>query len=118
MLITNKNTTQFGLQKRTIGARLRLGSVSIRFVLIAILAVVTLFYLTQSTQSATKNYKIRELEDEQNKLQQEQERLEVEVIRLKSLNEIKNSTQNLNMEEVKQLNYLEDPNKPVATERK
>lgn len=118
MLVTNKNTIRFGLQKRTIGQRLRLGPTSVRFVLIAILAIVALFYLTQSTQSATKNYKIRELEDKKNQLEQEQERLGVEVIRLKSLNEIKNSTQNLNMEEVKQLNYLEDPNKPVATERK
>ena len=106
MLITNKNTIQDGLRKKTIGQEIKIGPLSLQFITIILLAVLALFYLAQSTQSATRNYKLRELEDKRTKLQQESERLDVEVIRLKSLNEIKNGTQSMNLEPIKETGFI------------
>lgn len=102
MLVTNSNDNQYGIRKRTIGRELRIGPLSIQFVVIIILAALALLYLAQSTQGATKNYQVRELEDQKSKLQQENDRLEIESVRLKSLNEIKNSAEKLNLEVNKQ----------------
>lgn len=101
MLITNSNDNQYGIRKRTIGRELKIGPLSIQFVVIIILAALALLYLAQSTQGATKNYKLRELEDQKSKLRLENERLEIESVRLKSLNEIKNNSERLNLEVAK-----------------
>ena len=66
---------------------------------IIILAALTLFYLAESTQSATNNYKVRELESKKTELEKEKKQLEVEAVRLKSINEIKKSTENGVLEE-------------------
>lgn len=105
MLITNKNTIENGLRKRTIGRELKLGPLSLSFVAIIILAALTLFYLAESTQSATNNYKARELENKKVELEKENKQLEVEAVRLKSINEIKKSTENGNLEENKESSY-------------
>ena len=109
MLITNQNTMDLGTRKRTIGREVKIGPVSLSFVSIIILAALALFYLAESTQSATKNYQVRELEDQKNQLVQEQQRLEVESVRLKSLGEIKQSTENGNLEENKNSFYAPSP---------
>ena len=99
MLITNSNSTQTGLKKRTIGQELKIGPLSIQFIVIIILAAITLLYLAQSTQGATKNYKLQELKDQKTQLQSDSERLEVEAARLKSLNEVQKNSDNLGLEQ-------------------
>ena len=106
MLITNQNTTDLGLRKRTIGREIKIGPLSLSFFTIIVLAALALFYLAQSTQSATKNYEMRELEDQKNKLLDEGRRLEVESVRLKSINEIKKSTEDGSMEANKQSYFV------------
>lgn len=98
MLITRTNTWEPGFRKRTIQGRLKIGPVSLKFITIALLAIAALFYLAQSAQSSTFKYKIMELQDQQSKVQTDVKQLEVESARLKSLNEIKNSAQVLNLE--------------------
>lgn len=102
MLITNSNDNQFGTRKRTINREIKIGPLSIQFVVIIILAALALLYLAQSTQGATKNYQIRELEDQKTKLNSEIDRLDIESVRLKSLNEIKNKAEELKLESAKQ----------------
>lgn len=116
MLITNKNTTETGLRKYTIGREIKIGPLSLQFITIIFLAILALFYLAQSTQSATTNYKARELEDQRDRLEKEAKRLEIEVIRLKSLNEIKNGVQSLNLEPSEDANLI-PPSGPVAVGR-
>jgi len=65
----------------------QVGPLSLRFITLLILAALALFYLAQSSQSATKNYKVRELELTKQGLKEENERLEIETLRLKSLAE-------------------------------
>lgn len=114
MLITNKNSTEEGLRKRTIGREIKVGPLSLSFVTIIVLAALCLFYLAQSTQSATNNYKVRELEDKKGQLEDDNKRLEVESIRLKSLNEIKKSTEDSQLEENKESHYLPEENSVTA----
>lgn len=101
MLITKTNLQDAGIRKRTIDREIKIGPLSIQFVIIIILAALALLYLAQSTQSATKNYQIRELEDKKSQLEVENQRLEIETVRLKSLNEIKNSVKDQNLEPAK-----------------
>lgn len=98
--ITNRNTTQTGIRKRTLAQVLHVGPLSLKFITLIIFAAVILFYLAQSTQSATNSYNIRALDLQREQLRNEYERLQVETLRLKALSEIKNSTQNLGLEPI------------------
>lgn len=97
-LLTKSNSLQSGVRKRTINSTFSIGPLSMRFITIAIAAAIALFYLTQSTQSATKSYSIQELEREKTKEIEKQKVLETEVIRLQSLKEIKNNIEELGLE--------------------
>ncbi|PIT97265.1 hypothetical protein COT77_02455 [Candidatus Berkelbacteria bacterium CG10_big_fil_rev_8_21_14_0_10_41_12] len=101
MLLTNSNGIKIGERKRTIGKRFSLGSGTLKVVVVVIFAAFTLFYLSQSTQSTTRNYTISDLENQKNKVQSETERLEVEATRLKSLNDIQSNADRLGMENIK-----------------
>jgi hypothetical protein len=56
--------------------------------LVGILGAVALLYMAQSTQSAARTYELHKLEIDQQNLQNDKERLEVESIRLRSLESI------------------------------
>ncbi len=100
MLITQSNTWGSGFRKRTIRSEVKLGPVSLKFITIALVAIVALFYLAQSAQSSTFKYKVMELGDKKTNVESDIKQLEVESARLKSLNEIKNSAQAMNLEAV------------------
>lgn len=97
MLITQSNTWEPGFRKRTIKKELKIGPVSLKFITVALIAVGALFYLAQSTQAASSKYKIMQLTESQKQLQAQSKDLEVEAVRLKSLNEIKNSSDSLGL---------------------
>lgn len=88
MLLTKTNTDRNGIRKHTLDRPVRMGQVSVRFVMIGLLAAVALLYLAQSTQGAARSYQIQALEKERQKLDHERDRLEIEAIRLQSLPEI------------------------------
>ena len=100
MLIPRNNTWQNGFRKRTIGMDFKIGPITLRFITIALLAIAALFYLAQSAQASSFKFRIMDLQGKQTKVQTDVKQLEVESARLKSLNEIKNSTQNLNLEPI------------------
>lgn len=101
MLIPKTNSWEPGFRKRTIQKELKIGPISLKFVTIALLAVAALFYLAESSQAASQKYRIMQLEDSKKELEAQSKELEIEAVRLKSLNEIKNSSQNLGLEENK-----------------
>lgn len=98
MLITNSNTWETGFRKRTIKKEIKIGPVSLKFVTIALIAVGALFYLAQSTQTSSQKFKIMQLTSTKNEAIAQGKDLEIEAARLKSLNEIKNSSQGLGLE--------------------
>ncbi|PIP21430.1 MAG: hypothetical protein COX39_03010 [Candidatus Nealsonbacteria bacterium CG23_combo_of_CG06-09_8_20_14_all_40_13] len=98
MLITRTNALVPGMRKRTIGRQVHFGPVFLKFITVIILAAAAIFYLASTTLGATSNYKLQQSQEEKAKLEAENQRLQIEAVRLKSLNEIKNSTQNMNLE--------------------
>ncbi|TSC93051.1 MAG: Uncharacterized protein CEN89_291 [Candidatus Berkelbacteria bacterium Licking1014_7] len=88
MLLTNSSSVKQGVRKRTIAKTIKIGPLSLKFITMIIFASIALFYLAQTTQSATKTYKIRELRLTKEELKEENRRLEIEAIRLKSLKEV------------------------------
>ncbi|EKD56788.1 MAG: hypothetical protein ACD_58C00092G0002 [uncultured bacterium] len=108
MLLTKTNNLDAGIRKRTISREIKIGPLSLQFITVIIFAALALLYLAQSTQSASKNYKVRELTDKKIELEQENERLQIESTRLKSLNGIKEKTDEMQLQSNNTSNYLPD----------
>lgn len=101
MLITSSKSSRSGVRKRTINRTVHVGPLTLRFITLIMFAAVVLFYLAQSTQSATKRYEVRELEMQKTDLTKGKQRLEVEAARLKSLPNISESASKLGLEQNK-----------------
>ncbi|AKM81938.1 TPA: hypothetical protein DD449_02415 [Candidatus Berkelbacteria bacterium] len=97
MLMTQTNSWEPGYRKRTIKKEIKIGPLSLKFISIALIAVGALFYLAQSTQGAAQKYQIMQLSSQASQLEAQGKDLEVEAVRLKSLNEIKNSSGSLGL---------------------
>ncbi len=67
---------------------LTLGPTATRVMLIIFFSVLLLLYLAQSTQGATRQYEVRNLEDSLTSLQQDRTQLELEATRLQALNAV------------------------------
>lgn len=78
-------------RKRTLSPLVKLGPMSLRVLGIASAASLLLFYLAQTTQSATKSYELQTLSAHQAELMEETDRLELEAQRLQSLGAIQAS---------------------------
>lgn len=104
LTMTNSNSVAAGVRKKTIGREIVIGPNAIKFVTIAIFAILALVYLAQSTAGANRSVKVRDLSDKKAQLQLEQERLEVEQTRLKSLKEIDSGVEKPALEPIKAVN--------------
>jgi hypothetical protein len=93
MLITRSNNWEDGSRKYTVNREFRLGPFSLKFATIALITIIALFYLAQTTQGAAQKYQIMQLSSTKNELQAKSQELEVEAARFKSLNEIEKSAQ-------------------------
>ncbi len=100
MFFVGKRDQNLGIRKRTVEKRVFLGPTSVKVIVLVILAAFSLFYLSQSSQSATKNYEISDLEQQKKDLNGEKERLEVESNRLKALSIIQEKASAKGMEQV------------------
>lgn len=122
MLLTKTNTQRAGVRQHTLDRPFEMGQVSVRFVMIGLLAAVALLYLAQSTQGAARSYQIRALEEQRKDLDYERERLEIEAVRLESLPEIEKAFpttpaaegDQVSWETVHQVTYLEGPESVAA----
>ncbi len=81
----NQNTTGFRSSKRGIGP------VSNTIILVVLACLLGLLYLTQVTKTNAYGYKINALQEQQTKLKQEHDELEVASARLQALDRVKNS---------------------------
>lgn len=87
MLLTKKEMSN-NLRSRTINSSVSIGPLTLRFITVIVIAALCILYLAQSTQGATQNYKVREMEQKQNELEKENERLDVEAVRLQALKNV------------------------------
>ena len=97
MLVTHRSTP-LGMRRMSGGRTIRVGPITMRFMTVVLLALAALFYLAQSSESATKRYKVFELEQTQSKLNEENEWLKTESLRLKSLQELKTTSESLDLQ--------------------
>ncbi len=86
--VTNSNSNVIGKKKKTVGREITIGPNAIKFVAVAIFAVLAVVYLTQSTAGANRGVKVQDLDNKKAELQLEKERLESEQTRLRSLKQI------------------------------
>jgi len=99
MITIGSRDTNLGQKKRSIARSIFFGPNSVRIIAIVLLAAFSLFYLSQSSQSATKTIRVSDLEKEQNDITSEKERLEVEANRLKALSIIQDKAKEKGMEQ-------------------
>lgn len=83
-----KNKREANYRKRTISREISVGPLTLRFITVIIIAALCILYLAQSTQGATQNYELRELEQTKQEIEKENERLEVEAVRLQALKDV------------------------------
>ena len=95
-------------KQSTIKKGFKIGPISLNFVTIIIIALITLFYLAQTQMGTSKKNQIRDLGKEKENLQREIERLEVEVAKSRSIKNIKKDAQSLNMVPTREINYIVD----------
>lgn len=105
-VITNSNTVELGAKKKTIKKEFVIGPTAIKFVTMAIVAVLCIVYLSQSTAGATRSLKVRNIDDQKTKLLLERERLEAEQTRLKALREIDGGVEKQVLEPVSKVDHL------------
>lgn len=99
MFFIGKRGNNLGVRKRATERRVFLGPNSLKFVVLFVLAAFSLFYLSQSSQSATKNYIVSDLEQQKKDIGAEAERLEIEANRLKALSLIQDKANEKGMEQ-------------------
>jgi hypothetical protein len=102
MFFVGKRGNELGERKRNLTRRVTLGPNSVKFLVLFILAAFSLFYLSQSSQSATRNYVVSDLEQQKKDTGAQLDRLEVEANRLKALSLIQGKANEKGMEQVQQ----------------
>ena len=102
MIFVGKRDKDLGIRKRTIERRFFLGPTSLKILIVVILAAFSLFYLSQSSQSATRSYIVSDLEQQKQNATSEKEQLEVEANRLKALSLIQDKANEKGMEQASQ----------------
>ncbi|OIP23306.1 hypothetical protein COX95_04120 [bacterium CG_4_10_14_0_2_um_filter_33_32] len=113
LTITRSEVTEFGIRKSAYMPQVKVGKRSLGFITIVLFLVLSLFYLTQANQIATKGYQIRELELKKAQALEKQESLKIEAARLRSIKEIQNSASSSQMVPASEINYI-FPDKSVA----
>ncbi len=117
LTLTFRGTIARGKRGRTIRRRVKMGPVSLCFVTVILLCFVSLFYLAQSNQTATKGYEIRELEDKLDGLQEANKKLELEAAGLQSVKNIEAAAGHLNMIPIEKIFYITPTGTVVALQK-
>ncbi len=89
------------------------GSINAGFLVMASAILVGGLYLFTVNSSAVKGYQIRQIENEITDLKKENEKLRIKEVELKSLDRIEAGTKEINMQELKNISYVEEPS-PLA----
>jgi hypothetical protein len=86
-------------------ASLRLGPISVGFVTVAIITVLALLYLTQVTKTSVYGYRVSELNQQKQQLEQQHQELAVESARLQAIQKIQDSGNVKNLVAEKNVTY-------------
>lgn len=106
-----------GRRRKTVSREIVIGPNAIKFIAIAICALLSLVYLTQSTAGANRSVRIRNLESRQAELELEKGDLEVQRTRLKALKEIDDGVEKNVLEPVSSVEHVKDAYAVAASRR-
>jgi hypothetical protein len=110
LTITNSNSLGIGQRKRVVKPQsLRIGNVTINFILATLVCLLGVFYIFEVNNIATKGYEIKSFENRLEDLRKENERLKIQAAESKSMYNIEEKTKELNMVVPKDISYLSLP---------
>ena len=115
LTFTKSNTAKRGIRKKTISDKLRVGSVTLGFITVTLICLLSLFYLSGVNSLATKGYDIKFYEERLNELKKENQRLKTEAAELQSMRRLKDSVEKLNMVSVRNVSYISGSGSVVAS---
>ena len=87
-LYLNNPTTK--VRKNTLSHKVEVGVNAVVFIIIVLVALISLAYLANSNRNATKGYALKTLELQRSKLLTENEVWDMEIARVQALNSIQN----------------------------
>ena len=93
-------------RKKTIRGKLATGPVTIAVVTVVLFCVLGLLFLAQVFQSQTKGYDLVELNERIEDLKDDNKELEIKAAELRSIDKIKESAEQLNLVETKDIVYI------------
>lgn len=96
--MVTENTIGMGTRRHSIGKVISLGPSAAKIIGVILLAMVALFYLAQTTQGATRNYTVQDLETKKQEIQAAKDDLQLEAVRLNSLQTIKTKAEEMGLE--------------------
>lgn len=85
--------------------KLRLGPITLGFITLILICILSLFYLTSTDGIATKGYELKELEGEVHTLKDQNGQLKLERARLESMKNLEKNVKQLNMTEINQVSF-------------
>ena len=86
-----------------------MGNVTLNFLVAALVCLLGVFYIFEVNNMATKGFEIKTLENQMGDLKRENEKLKIQEAELKSMYNIEEKTQELNMVAPKDVSYLTLP---------
>ncbi|PIU01396.1 hypothetical protein COT68_03435 [bacterium (Candidatus Torokbacteria) CG09_land_8_20_14_0_10_42_11] len=117
LTLASSGEIQRGKRKKTLRRKVKIGPVALCFVTILLFCLVSLFYLTQGNQVATKGYEIKDLENKLNNLKEENRKLELEAAGLQSVRNVEEGAKKLNMVPIEKMSYVTTSGTAVALKK-
>lgn len=117
LTLSKSGDIQRGKRKKAIRGKIKIGPVTLCFVTIILLCLISLFYLTQANQIATKGYEIKDLEDRLDNLKEENRGLELRAAELQSVRNVEEGVKKLNMVPLQKVVYISSEGTVVALKR-
>lgn len=111
LTITSSRDAATGVKKRAFNKELSIGTNAIKFISLAIFAILAIIYLTQSTAGANRSIDVTDLNNKTKDLEVRKERLEVEKSRLESLGEIDATIENKPLTPVTSVDHIDEANR-------
>lgn len=105
-VVSYGKSTDLGVKKRTLPRQITLGPAAIKFIAIVIFAALAVVYLGSSTSRANLSVQVRNLDNQQQDLQQKIDRLNNEGARLRALPNIDNQISSAQMQPAQTVSAL------------
>lgn len=102
------------MRERKLALKQWMLSKTCRLGLVAVIAVLGITYVTQTSAMSTKGYDINELQREVKVLQRDNQRLEVKIAQYRSMQHIQSSLQNMNLVAAGDITYITPAGNTVA----